>query len=111
MVSPALNKTIMVLVGIIISVIVIFNLVGGTSNELQDSSRTVSEANNCSEGPAGDRYDYATGNCTTTAGGMYVPGTYTLPLQSLFSPSGVLLLGLMIGIFVGTIVIIFRFKK
>lgn len=76
MVSGIVRKAALGVIGIIVTFIVVFNLVGGTAGEVTDAAGNISGSG--------------------------------LPLASLFSSSGVLMIVYMIVIFVGLLVIAFK---
>jgi len=90
---------------LIVAIIVVFNIVGNTSTNLQGGAESITDANNCSGGVDGtgttlyynisDKYCY---NSTTGREGL--AGQYDLPLNTLFSPSGIVLLVFMASILI-----------
>lgn len=106
------------IISVIIVVVIIFSFVGTSSSNLITGANSITDANNCSE----DTYSDSTGveltyNITdkycynSTGSALYVAGQYDLPLNSLFSSSGVLLIMLMASILILIIGITIKFGK
>ena len=108
------------IVSLVVFIILIFSLIGDTSSDLIDAADSVTDANNCSLGSdtVGTALTYNLTNkfCTNTTGSsLYLAGQYDLPLNSLFSNNGIILLILMAGLFILILVVVmknsFRGKK
>lgn len=100
----------------IIAVVVIFNFIGTASSNLIDSADSITDANNCSEGVDATGtplvYNYTDKTCgNSTANGLYTAKQYDLPLNTLFSRSGVTLLITMSGLLITLIALFIRKQR
>lgn len=100
----------------IIALVTIFYVVGSLAPTIQTSSNVIQYPNNCSDGTdnTGTKLaiNYTTLYCANSSGAdLYLAKLYQLPLVSLFSSSGVLMIILMIGIFVGLLIMVMRMMK
>jgi hypothetical protein len=84
-----LQKIVMAIVLVIVAFIVVFTIVASTAPDLQGA------ANNITSGVV-----IGSGNTSTTV---------TLPLANLFGANGVLILVFMVAIFIGMLVLAFKF--
>ena len=98
------EKVIVSAVTVVIAIILIFSIIAGISTTLRQGAESVTEANNCSlslDGAGTSHwYNITDGFCwnSTGADGTGVPefdGGKSLPLASMFSSGGVLILILM----------------
>ena len=117
--SDKISKAFMPVLIAIIAIIVIFNLVGSSSTQLTGGGDSITDANNCSEGVDNndvalvynitDKYCYNT-SPDETGGKDSIAEQYDLPLNSLFSSNGIVLLILMAAVLL-TIISIAMMKK
>lgn len=106
------TKFIVGVVLLIVAIIIIFSFIGGSSAELTSAADSITDANNCSEGTdlvynISDKYCY---NSTGT-NQIYEAGQYDLPLNTLFSSTGVVLLVLMAAFLIFVVVLVLKFGK
>ena len=112
-----IKVVVIALVTLLVAFIVIFSIIGGSSGELRASADSITDANNCSDGTdtTGTTlgYNFTTKYCSNSTGNdLYVAGQYDLPLNALFSRSGVVLLIFMAAILIFLIGIgLHTFKK
>ena len=96
--------------GIVLTVIILFIIVGGMSNTVVDSARSITDANNCSDGSL--LYNQTSKYCMNSTGNnLYLAKQYDLPLSDLFGESGIALIALMAGLLVTIIVLAIRKVK
>ncbi len=115
-----ITKILLPIILVIVSIIIIFSFVGDSSTELVNSANSITDANNCSRGvdAAGvtlfynitDKFCYNT-TPDATGGKDSIAGQFDLPLNTLFSSSGVVLLVLMAMLLVFVIVVIIKGLK
>jgi hypothetical protein len=111
-----MNAKVNAVLGVILFIIVAFYFIGNMGSTLTDSANTISQPNNCSLGvdQTGATQRYLGGNCLNSTGGtMTAALMYTyLPLTGLFSPTGLLMLIVMIGLLTALIFYVMkRLKK
>lgn len=127
------EKTIATIILTIVAIVLIFNIVGGTSENLKEGAEGVSEANNCSVSSdpnldtslwynSTDQSCYNGTESTTTrnecssipeynCSKVHGAELYSLPLSSLFSPSGVIMLIVMAGILISVVAFVLKKKS
>lgn len=95
----------------VITIIVIFSIIGGLGTTVRDGARAATEANNCTA-DSSLTYNRSAGFCMNSTGNnQYAATVYnTLPLLSLFNESGVITLVLMAAILIGIIAYALRRK-
>lgn len=103
------------IIGIIVLIIVTFSLIGNSAPTLKQAALDISSMNNCSEYtaclyPATGTYHLKTAgdiNCSNASNGDAgcAVGYYDLPLRSIFSPTGVILVILMAAVLIFLIVV------
>ena len=110
-----MTKTIVItaIIFVIVGLVIAMNIFSSTSGQLTESAYTISEANNCSDF-TGWTYNRSSGNCNNDSNGAeQASGSETLPLATLFSPSGITMLVFMASLFlllIGFIIVKTRFK-
>lgn len=85
---------------VIISIITIFYVIGNMSGNIMGAGESITDANNCTEGTDAVNseyyYNFSDSYCYNSTGQqVYVAGQYDLPLNGLFSGTGVIVLMLM----------------
>lgn len=113
-------KTNSVMVGIvtlIVAIIIIFNVVGNSANNITDAADAVQYATNCSDGVGvngeslyyNSTLDLCVNDSKTGANCRNSTAThYNLPIESLFGASGVLLLVFMAGLLLFVVRIVLK---
>ena len=104
------------LVLVIVLFIVVFSIIGGTAENLTDAGDSITDANNCSLGTdaVGSKlvYNISDKYCHNSSGYQeYVAKQYDLPLNTLFSSSGVVLLILMASLLIVLIILALKFGR
>ncbi len=110
------NKWTIAIVLLVVALVVAMTFIGSSSKELTDAADSITEANNCSEGEdnAGikEYLNVTDGTCHNSTGTIpNARGDYDLPLNSLFSSSGVVLLVLMAALLIFLIALSLGFFK
>ena len=110
------NKIAITVLGILITVIIIFSFLGEISPNIVESSNAAGYGSNCSL--YGGTYEFdpliSDTNCTLSAtnNDTGLPASFsTLPMLSLFRSGGVILVIVMLAIFLGVFLLVKRFKK
>ena len=107
--------------GIVIVVILLFSIIGGTSSTMIDSARSITDANNCSLGTDNGtytlQYNYSSKWCegwNDTAKNRinpyYAALQTDLPLNSLFAETGVIFIAFMAALLIGIIAYVLGVK-
>lgn len=100
---------------VIITLVVVFSFVGNTSPTITDAANSVVYPHNCSSGKdaAGKTltFNLTSLQCENSTGGQFAARIDAMPLVSLFSPSGVLLIILMAAIFIVALVLVIYMVK
>lgn len=99
---------------ILVSVIVLFTIVGTTAKDINEASDQLGYGNNCSlYTELTFNTAVSTDNCTNSTTGVASPQIAEfnqLPIAPLFRRTGVITLIIMLGIFIGGIVLIRKLK-
>jgi len=100
---------------VILAVILIFQIVGGSANTMINATYELTDATSCEDNVGNQSeqlyYNTSSGNCHNISGeetGIYYEQDYDLPLENLFSSSGVVLIVFMASIFIFVIVLMLR---
>ena len=103
---------------VIIAIIVVFSIVGSTSNDLSDSGDAITDANGCDriEDSAGELMTFNTSsrNCINSTGNDDIATgnqVNTLPLNNLFASNGVIFLIFMAGVLLMVIIMVLKGVK
>lgn len=103
------------LVGIIILILVILSVIGGLASTMVDSGNAVTQANTCSRytGVNGETltYNVTTDLCDNSTDNGVVDASADLPLEGLFSPTGVIWLVVMAALLLAVIGISLKVGK
>lgn len=102
------NKRFLAILGIVLVFIVLVSSLGSLAPTITDAAESITDANNCSESTdsAGVEltYNLTNGYCYNSTGtNLFLAGQYDLPLNGLFSSSGVMVLILMVGFLVSVV--------
>lgn len=97
---------------VILTIVIIFSFVSGSTTTIEDASKSISEGNNCSENTGLDgstlTYNASDGGCYMANSSFQVNATmYELPLRSMFAESGVLWLITMAALMIFIVVLVF----
>ncbi len=113
------TKTIVLITLIIVTMIVLFGIIAGTSGDLVNAGNSITSASNCSLYPVDEDgarttldKTVSTVNCTNSSG--VTPHTaleYNLPLEGLFGAGGVVMLVLMASLLLVMIFVAMKVKK
>ena len=98
-------KFITVVIMIVVTIVILFSILGGTQGELVNAGDSITKANNCTlskdTGGGAMTYNKTSDVCQNSSGGIdpVTPDKYRLPLNGLFGSTGVVLLILMAVLF------------
>ncbi len=112
-----IKKVVVGILLLIVFVILLFSLIGGTAGDLTNAADSVTDANNCSLGASDSPQGLLTYNITdkfcynASTQAVYLAGQFDLPLNSLFSSGGVLMLIFMVAIFLIAIFTVLKGMK
>lgn len=111
-----LKVIIVTVVALILAFVITFNIIGNSSTTLTSAADSITDANNCSEGTdttgTAQTYNFTDKNCYNTTSVTYTAGQYDLPLNTLFSRGGVVILVFMAMILIALVIIgLTSFKK
>ena len=100
----------------IIGLVLVFNIIAGFISPIGDSSDQMAYPNNCSAGLDSSgtalRMNFTDLNCYNSSGSkLYTAGLYSLPLSGIFTRTGIAVAILMIGLFIGLIIFVFKVIK
>lgn len=103
---------------VILIVIVLFSIMSGMSEPMEDAANDMSNTNDCYKYTDASnlplRYDssVSTTNCTNSSDGpMGKVAFYRLPLASLFSASGIIYILVMVGVLIIVAALVFKLRK
>jgi hypothetical protein len=106
----------------IVGIVVAFSVIGGLAPTVTDSANAMAYPSNCSTGldmnGRAMTFNITDMNCYNMTSAtdsnitpVYLAGFYTLPLQGLFTPSGVVVLMLMVALFIVLLIAAFKLMK
>jgi len=111
------KKMILTVVFSIIGLIIVFYIFGGLAPSITDSSNALVYPNNCSLGLDSAstplKFNISSLGCYNSTSGrtMYSAAMYTLPLAGLFTPSGIMILLLVVAVFIAMLLWIIKLIK
>lgn len=114
------NKMILGIIFLVVIIVVAMSFIGSSSKELTDAADSITDANNCSLGSDAsgtfwynitDKFCYNSTNVRANATSLYEARQFDLPLNSLYSRTGVVLLVMMAALLLVLIGVSLKFFK
>ena len=110
------KKTILIITLSVIAVVVAFLVIGGLGSTIVNSSNAMAYPNNCSEGLADSTlvvFNSSNSQCyflnaTRDVTNIQSAKLYSLPLSGLFTPTGVVIIILMVALFIAIALFILK---
>lgn len=101
---------IVIIISVIMGILIAFSMMSGTTNEVKASAQAISKPNNCTY--VFNFTDNKCYNSSSMGGGEISSATlYSLPLSGLFTPTGVMVLILMVALFIGILLFSIKLLK